>query len=92
MVNSTVNGKKIGEAAGKDDKVKFTYSLCGKRNPKEKGLDTKINKNKPTISLIDSLREEGQIIEETEKYVSIKAYPGGNPNRSRTKNSEDMIH
>ena len=44
MVNSTVNGKKIGKAAGKDDKVKFTYSLCGKRNPKEKGLDTKITK------------------------------------------------
>lgn len=92
MVNSTVNGKKIGKAAGKDYKVKFTYSLCGKRNPKEKGLDTKINKNKPTISLIDSLREAGEIVGETGDYVSIKAYPGGNPNRGRTENSEDMIH
>ncbi|MEI3401188.1 MAG: hypothetical protein V8R51_02000 [Clostridia bacterium] len=92
MVNSTVNGKKIGKAAGEDDKVKLTYSLCGKRNPKEKGLDTKINKNKPTISLIDSLREAGEIVGETGDYVSIKAYPGGNPNRGRTENSEDMIH
>ena len=75
-----------------DDKVKLTYSLCGKRNPKEKRLDTKINKNKPTISLIDSLRKAGKIVRETEKYVSIKAYPGGNPNRDRTENSEDMIH
>ena len=89
MVNSTVNGKKIGKAAGEDDKVKLTYSLCGKRNPKEKGLDTKINKNKPTISLIDSLREAGEIVGETGDYVSIKAYPGGNPNRGRTENSED---
>ena len=92
MVNSTVNGKKIGKAAGMDDNVKFTYSLCGKRNPKEKGLDTKINKNKPTISLIDSLRKAREIVGETGEYVSIKAYPGGNPNRGRTENSEDMIH
>ena len=29
MVNNTVNGKKIGSAAGKDDKLKFTYFACG---------------------------------------------------------------
>ena len=31
MVNNTVNGKKIGSAAGKDDKLKFTYFACGKK-------------------------------------------------------------
>ena len=36
MVNSTVNGKKIGSAAGKDDKVRLDYCICGKKS-KEKG-------------------------------------------------------
>lgn len=86
MVNSTVNGKKIGSAAGKDDKIKFTYSLCGKRS-KEKEMDTKINKAKPVISLIESLRKDGQIVEETNEYVAIKAYDGNNPNKA--KNSKE---
>lgn len=89
MVNNTVNGKKIGVAAGKDDKVRLTYSLCGKRNT-EKGIDTKINNAKPTISLIETLRKDGQIVEETSQYVTIKAYQGTNPNKE--KNSEDLIH
>lgn len=72
MVNSTVNGKKIGSAAGKDDKVRLDYCICGKKS-KEKGLDVKINGAKPSISLISSLRENGQIINETSEYVSIKA-------------------
>ena len=32
MVNNTVNGKRIGKAAGEDDKVKFNYFVCGKKN------------------------------------------------------------
>lgn len=91
MVNNTVNGKRIGKAAGEDDKVKFNYFVCGKKNEKEK-MDAKNNKNKPSISIIESLRENGQIIEETSKYVSIKAYPGGNPNKDKTKSSEDITH
>ena len=54
MVNNTVNGKKIGTPAGKDDKVKFTYSSVGKRSL-EKEMDAKVNEKKPEISLIDSL-------------------------------------
>ena len=56
MVNNTVNGKKIGSAAGKDDKLKFTYFACGKKNEKEK-MDAKRNESKKEISLIDSLRK-----------------------------------
>ena len=37
MVNSTVNGKKIGSAAEKDDKVRFNYCICGKKS-KKRGL------------------------------------------------------
>ena len=43
-----------------------------------------------SISLISSLRENGQIINETSEYVSIKAYPGKNPNK--VKKSEDITH
>mgnify|MGYP000050717057 CR=1 FL=1 len=84
MVNNTVNGKKIGSAAGKDDKLKFTYFACGKKNEKEK-MDAKRNESKPEISLIDSLRKNGKIVAETGSYVAIKAYPGG-------RNKEEIIH
>lgn len=96
MVNNTVNGKKIGKAAGENDKIKFNYYACGKN---EKGkMDAKENEKRPSISIIESLRENGQIIEETSKYVSIKAYPGGNPNKNRNSNdnkekhNEDITH
>ena len=55
-----------------------------------KKLDAKINGAKPSISLISSLRKNGQIINETSEYVSIKAYPGKNPNK--VKKSEDITH
>lgn len=96
MVNNTVNGKKIGKAAGKDDKVKFTYVACGKKNEKEK-MDAKENKDKPSISIADFFRKE-DIIEETPTHIVIKAYPGGNPNKNRNsednkeKHSEDITH
>ena len=89
MVNNTVNGKKIGSAAGIEDKIKFNYFACGKKNEKEK-IDAKSNNVKPSISLIESLRENGEIINENSEYVTIKAYPSGNPNKE--KQNEDMIH
>lgn len=88
MVNNTVNGKKIGTAAGKDDKVKLTYASFGNR---DKGQKIEIGKS-DTNPLIDNLRKNGQIVEETGEYVSIKAYPGGNPNKNKEKQSEDMTH
>ncbi len=91
MVNNTVNGKKIGNAAGVEDKIKFNYFACGKKSEKEK-IDSKTNKAKPSIALIDSLRENGEIINENSEYVAIKAYPGGNPNKNKEKQSEDLTH
>ena len=76
MVNNTVNGKKIGTPAGKYDKVKFTYASFGKRSL-EKKMDAKRNESKPEISLIDSLRKDGELAAETKDYVAIKAYNGG---------------
>lgn len=84
MVNNTVNGKKIGTPAGKDDKVKFTYASFGKRSL-EKKMDAKRNESKPEISLIDSLRKNGELVEETGSYVAIKAYPGG-------RNKDEITH
>ena len=39
----------------------------------------------PYISLIDSLRKNGELVAETGSYVAIKAYPGG-------RNKEEIIH
>lgn len=88
MVNNTVNGKKIGSAAGKDDKVKLTYVSFGNR---EKGQKIEIGRS-DTNPLIDNLRKNGQIVEETSEYVSMKAYPGGNPNKNKEKQSEGISH
>lgn len=89
MVNNTVNGKKIGTPAGKYDKVKFTYSSVGKRS-QEKGLDAKLNAKNPEISIIDFLRQNGDIVAETGSYVAIKAYNGGK-NEVR-KNKDEITH
>ena len=91
MVNNTVNGKKIGCAAGIDDKLKFNYFACGKKSEKEK-MDAQENKKQPSISLIQSLRENGEIINESSTYVSIKAYPGGKTKQNQEKHSEDITH
>ena len=90
MVNNTVNGKKIGSAAGKDDEIKFTYFACGKKNEKEKMYAMK-NKEQSSIYIADFLRKE-DIIEETCDHIVVKAYPGGNPNKKQEKQSEDITH
>ena len=43
------------------------------------------NKKQPSISLIDSLRKNGELVAETGSYVAIKAYPGG-------RNKEEITH
>lgn len=91
MVNNTVNGKKIGNAAGIEDKIKFNYFACGKKSQKEK-MDVKKNNTKDSISLIESLRVNGEIVNENSKYVTIKAYLGRNPNKNKEKNSDEIAH
>ena len=88
MVNNTVNGKKIGKAAGKDDKVSFNYYACGKKSEKNK-MDAKKNEAKPSISIADFFRK-ADIIEVTPTHLVIKAYPGGNPNKAR--NDDELTH
>ena len=90
MVNNTVNGKKIGSAAGKDDELKFTYFACGKKNEKGK-MDAMENKKQPSKRIADFFRKE-DIIEETCDHIVVKAYPGGNPNKKQEKQSEDITH
>ena len=93
---STVNGKKypdkiIEGAAGKMNKVKFTYFACGKGPNEKEKMKAKENNMQPSISLIDSLRKDGQIIKETNEYVAIKAYSEENPNKA-TIRKEDITH
>ena len=92
MVNNTVNGKKIGSAAGKDDELKFTYFACGKKNEKEKEkVDAMENKEQASMRIAYFLRKE-DIIGETCDHIVVKAYPGGNPNKKQEKQSEDITH
>lgn len=72
MVNNTVNGKKIGKAAEKNDLTVITVTAI-----KEKGKELDAN-GKAVIKPFE-LMKAGE-------FVSIKAYPGGNPNKSRKGN------
>ena len=67
MVNNTVNGKKIGTPAGKDDNTKLAVSAVGKRS-RESGLDSNGNAEISIINFFDK---------NTKNYKAIKAYPGG---------------
>lgn len=76
MVNNTVNGKKIGKAAGKNDLTVITVTAV-----KEKGKELDA-KGKVAIKPFE-LMKAGE-------FVSIKAYPGGNPNKARKE--EEITH
>ena len=88
MVSNTVNGKKIGKAAGKQAKIKFNYYACGKRSEKEK-MDAMENKQQPSIRIADFFRKE-DIIEETTSHLVIRAYPGRNP--KKLKQDDELTH
>ena len=76
MVNNTVNGKKIGKAAGKNDLNVITVTAV-----KEKGKELDA-KGKAVIKPFE-LMKAGE-------FVSIKAYPGGNPSKARKE--EEITH
>ena len=80
MVNNTVNGKKIGKAAGKNDLNVITVTAV-----KEKGKELDA-KGKASIKPFE-LMKAGE-------FVSIKAYQGGNPNKSKPNKSrkEEITH
>ncbi len=80
MVNNTVNGKKIGRAAGYRDKTVVKATAV---QQKEKELETNGALNIPTVALkFDALMQAGE-------FVSIKAYNGGNPNKIKEKSKTD---
>ena len=74
MVNNTVNGKKIGKAAGKNDLNVITVTAV-----KEKGKELDA-KGKASIKPFE-LMKAGE-------FVSIKAYPGGNPKKEKSTKRE----
>lgn len=99
MANSTVNDEKerrypkeITERAGdSSDNLKFVYIACGKEVDENKKMKAKKNKKQPEYSLIDHLRENGEIVVETDKTASIKVYSNRETIKS-TKQQEDRGH
>ena len=76
MVNNTVNGRKIGSSAGIKDATILTVTAVAKE---QRELTARGNKK---ISV-------GELIKAGE-FLSIKAYPGGNPKRRRE--NEELTH
>lgn len=70
MVNSTVNSKKTGKAAGKDDKTIIT-GMGIRKNSRELEAEGKI--------FIDTAPLRAG------EFISIKAYPGGKPQNKEKK-------
>lgn len=92
MLENTVNEsdnrrypKEITERhADITDKLRYNYIECGKESDEKKKMSAKKNLIQPSISLIERLRRNGEIVAETDVSASIKAYPGGNPNKAKT--------
>ena len=82
MVNNTVNGKKIGKAAGYKDKTIIVAEQIKQLdgNKKELSVPKHVDRNILTIS---NLVSKEDIVNETAEFISIKAYPGG---REKTRN------
>ena len=83
MVNNTVNEKKIGHAAGLND-ITVLNVMQAEKDDKELTA-----KNATSRRVMEQLMHAGE-------FVSIKAYPGGNPNKAKTTNKEtrndDLTH
>ena len=81
MVNNTVNGKKIGHAAGRKD-VTILNVMQAQKEDKELTASNAVSRN-----VMEQLMHAGE-------FVSIKAYPGGNPKKEKAekKGKEDLTH
>lgn len=99
MGNHTVNEEKerrysreiTERPANGSDCLKIPYIACGKEVDEKKKMKAKKNEKQPEYSLIDHLRENGDIIVETDKSVSIKAYSNRETTKS-TRQNEDLTH
>ncbi len=92
MVNSTVNGKRIGKPASQNDDVKITAcEIIQKSKGELQGewtLDAKEVLNKKVVG---SLNKKTNLADK-ENYMVIKAYAGGNPKKEKAKTDEDLVH
>lgn len=94
MVNSTVNGKKIGNAAGQNDNAKITACEIIQKSKdelqEEWTLDAKGILHK---KVMESLNQKMDL-NDKESYMVIRAYAGGNPKKAKSnreeKHSEDL--
>ena len=99
MVNSTVNGKKIGKPAGQNDNAKITACeiIQKARNElqEEWTLDAKGILHK---RVMESLNKKMNLDDKESSKVALienlqrKAYAGGNPKKQKAKTDEDLVH
>ena len=82
MVNNTVNGVKIGTAAGRDKKFEIC-STAVQKGRREKGITVTNNQGIETLAML--FMPEG-VIKETCAYIAIKAQDGGKPQK------EGLVH
>ena len=84
MVNNTVNGKKTGKAAGVNDITMLNIMQIHKERSKELTAE-----NPTSRKVMEQLIHAGE-------FVSIKAYPGGNPKKEKSTKreikNEDLTH
>ena len=96
MVNSTVNGKKIGTAAGQEDNAIITACEIIQKSKdelqEEWTLDAKGILHKKVMESINKKMD----LNDKESYMVIRAYAEGNPKKSdknkENKNTEDLTH
>lgn len=88
MTNNTVNGEKIGKAAGENDVTWLQFINFGNKSKEDKTID--VGGHNKTNPVIENLKKTNQVVRETETYVAFKALDGGNPNKS--KKSEEITH
>jgi len=76
MVNNTVNniGNNIGKAAGKADRTSVN------------GLQ--VTQTRRGLDALAKATRKGNVLEE--EFMTIKAYPGGNPNK--VINNDELTH
>lgn len=99
MGNHTVNDEKerrypeeiTERPANGSDNLKIVYVACGKELDEKKKMKAKKNERQPEYSLIDHLRENGEIVEETDKSASIKVYSNRETIKG-TRQQDDMTH
>lgn len=96
MLENTVNEsdrrypKEITErCADITDTLRYNYIECGKESDEKKKMSAKENPIQPSISLIERLRRNGEIVAETDVSASIKVYPGGKPNPNKVKSTKN---